>query len=118
MVRGIRGAITVAENAEAAILSATRELLETIVKTNQIVIDDIAAVHFSATCDLNKAFPARAARMIGWHDVPLFCHVEIDVPGALPFCIRVLMLVNTDQKPSMIKHIYLGQSYLLREDKF
>lgn len=118
MVRGIRGAITVAENTEGAILSSTRELLESMVKANQIAIDDIAAVHFSATRDLDKAFPARAARMIGWRDVPLFCHVEIDVPAALPLCIRVLMLVNTDQKPSLIKHIYLGQSYLLREDKF
>ena len=115
MVRGIRGATTVQENSAEQILEATRQLLEEMVNTNQIRLSDIAAVHFSLTPDLNSAFPALAARKMGWHKVPLFCHAEIAVPGALPRCIRVLMLVNTTKTQDEIKHIYLKESYRLRD---
>ncbi|MEW5784865.1 MAG: chorismate mutase [Bacillota bacterium] len=115
MVRGIRGAVTAAGNNRADILAATGQLLARMIEQNGVALRDIAAVHFSATPDLNAAFPARAAREMGWQTVPLFCHVEIDVPESLPQCIRVLMLVNTELPPEEIKHIYLGETYRLRE---
>ena len=113
--RGIRGATTVENNSAEEIISATRELLNKIVTDNSIDTRDIAAVFFSATPDLNSAFPAKAAREIGWLDVPLFCQVEIDVPGSLGKCIRIMMLVNSTLEPEEIKHIYLKETINLRE---
>jgi len=115
-VRGIRGAVAAEANTAEAILSATRELLQQMIAGNNVKITDIAAIHFSATPDLNAAFPARAARQLGWEAVPLFGHLEMEVPGALPRCIRVLMLVNTALPQDQIRHIYLGETRRLRED--
>ncbi len=115
-VRGIRGAVAAEANTAEAILSATRELLQQMISGNDVKIADIAAIHFSATPDLNAAFPARAARQLGWDTVPLFGHLEMDVPGALPRCIRVLMLVNTELPQEKIKHFYLGETRRLREN--
>jgi len=115
-VRGIRGAIDAASNDEGEILAATAELLRQIVTDNAVAKENVAAVIFSLTPDLNAAFPAKAARRMGWTDVPLFCSVEIGVTGALPRCIRVLMLVNTSMKPREIKHVYLKGAAVLRED--
>lgn len=115
-VRGIRGAIDVAANNKKEILEATTELLQKIIDENVVAREDISAVIFTLTRDLNDVFPAEAARQLGWTDVPLFCSVEIDVPGALPRCIRVLMLVNTSRKSQDIKHQYLKGAAALRED--
>lgn len=115
MVRGIRGAVAVDQNTAEVIVAATGKLLEQIVMENRVDLKEIAAVHFSATPDLDQAFPAHAARLMGWRDVPLFCHVEMNVPGAMPRCIRVLMLVNTEQEQDQIRHIYLGETRRLRE---
>ncbi|SMB89271.1 chorismate mutase [Desulfonispora thiosulfatigenes DSM 11270] len=70
---------------------------------------------FTVTPDLNAAFPAKAARELGWTNVPLMCAQEIDVPGAIPFCIRVMLLVNLAQD-QQANHIYLGKTTVLRED--
>lgn len=114
MVRGIRGATDVSGNNAELILSATRLLLEQMTDENSVNIEDIAAVHFSSTPDLNSAFPAKAARLMGWDNVPLFGSAEIDVPDSLPRCIRILMLVNTDKPQDSIKHVYLGSTCRLR----
>ncbi|MCS6802746.1 MAG: chorismate mutase [Chloroflexota bacterium] len=114
MVRGIRGAITVEENSSRAILAATRELLCAIVDRNAIAVDQIAAVFFTTTPDLNADFPAVGARQLGWHHVPLLCGHEMNVPGALPACIRVLVLVNTDKAQDEIEHVYLRDAVTLR----
>ncbi len=114
-VRGIRGATTASENNADDICEATRELLKEMVESNQVDTEDIASILFSATTDLNSAFPARAAREIGWTKVPLFCHVEIDVPGALQRCIRVLILANTSLEQDQVKHIYLKGTVKLRD---
>ena len=112
--RGIRGATTVDENTKEAILTATKELLLQIAKENKLSIDDVAAVHFSLTDDLDAEFPAAAAREIGWNDTPLLCMKEINVPTSLPKCIRVLLFVNTDKSSKDIKHIYLRRAVNLR----
>ncbi len=113
--RGIRGATTVKKNVSDQIISATRELLTRLIEANNVDTRDIAAVFFSATPDLNSAFPAKAAREMGWIDVPLFCQVEIDVPEALKKCIRILMLVNTGLEQQQVKHVYLKETIKLRE---
>lgn len=115
-VRGIRGATTVKQNREDAVLRATRELLEAMVTANDIIPEMIAAVFFSATPDLNCTFPARAARLMGWHAVPLMGLQELAVPGSPSCCVRVLILVNTKKEQAAIKHVYLRKSRSLRED--
>ncbi len=118
MVRGIRGATTVPANDADEIIKSTQLLLKKMVEINCLEINTIAAVLFSATGDLNKTFPARAARELGWANIPLMCQVEMSVPGALPRCIRVLMLVNTELKSEEMQHVYLGDARGLREDLF
>ena len=114
--RGIRGAICVDINDAGAIVAATRELLERIVAANGVVAEDVASVIFTATPDLNAAYPARAARDMGWTAVPLMCTQEMAVAGSLPRCIRVLVLWNTDRPAEQIRHVYLGEARNLRPD--
>lgn len=115
-VRGIRGAIVCAANADSDILSATTDCLSAILKENSVVISDIASVFFSVTPDLNAAFPAAAARAMGLAHTPLLCLNEIDVPGGLARCIRILVHVNTTVPQSAIQHVYLGDAKQLRPD--
>ena len=116
MLQGIRGAITVAENKKEEIFHAVQELLVELVEKNNLDLKDIGAAIFSATPDLDAAFPAAAARKIGWDLVPLFGTQELDVENGLDKCVRVLLLVNTDKKQEEIVHVYLGDSNCLRPD--
>lgn len=116
MLRGVRGATTVAHNDKQEILAKTAEMLNRLVKENQIATEDIGAVIFSSTPDINSAFPAAAARTIGWTEVPLFGTQEIDNPDGVALCVRVLILLNTDKTQSEIQHIYLGGAAALRPD--
>jgi len=116
-VRGIRGAITVSENTEHAILAATRELLDGLVENNPgLQSDAIASAWFTVTADLDAVYPAKAARQQGWQLVPLLCTQEIPVPGGLPMCVRVLIHWNTERSQAEINHVYLGDAVVLRPD--
>lgn len=114
--RGIRGAICVDINDAGAIVAATRELLERIVAANGVAADQVASVIFTATPDLDAAYPARAARDMGWANVPLLCMQEMVIAGSLAHCIRVLVLWNTERTPDQIRHVYLGEARALRPD--
>lgn len=115
-IRGIRGATTVADNQAELILAATQRLLREMARANGIACEDLAAAWFTATPDLDAAFPARAARDLGWTDVPLMDAVEMAVPGSLPRCLRVLLLWNTARSQAEIVHIYHGEAATLRPD--
>ncbi len=116
-VRGLRGAITVETNTAAAILEATRELLREVLRANRIDdFHEIVSAIFTTTPDLNAAFPAEAARELGMHQVPLLCASEINVPGGMPRCIRVLLHVNTDRQQVEMVHVYLRDAKKLRPD--
>jgi chorismate mutase len=114
--RGIRGAITVAADEPAAIVDATKRLLQEIVRRNAVELHDIASVLFSLTPDLHAVFPALGAREMGWVYVPMLHFTEVDVPGALERCIRVLMHVNTQRALEEIEHVYLDGAAALRPD--
>ena len=114
--RGIRGAITVPENNKEAILTATKGLLEKIVQVNGVDLNDVTCILFTTTSDLNAAFPAAAARQLGWTRVPLLCSHEMSVPGSLSRCLRVLLLFNTDKKNDELLHVYLGGAVTLRDE--
>ena len=116
-VRGIRGATTATEDQSEAILSATRELLGAIQTANPTLDPaDLASAIFTVTGDLAAAYPAKAARKLGWTAVPLMCAREIPVPGSLPRCIRVLLHWTTDLTQSAIRPVYLSEAAKLRPD--
>jgi chorismate mutase len=115
--RGIRGATTVESNTREAILDATKELLAAIVEANGVQPEDIASAHFSTTVDLDAEFPAVVARRdFGWTDIALMCSHEMNVPGSLQMCLRVLLHVNTEKAQSEVVHIYLRGASVLRPD--
>ncbi len=116
-LRGFRGATTVNENSEEAILTATQTLMEVLIRENQLIAEDVSAVWLTTTEDLNAAFPARAVRQIpGWQWVPLMCAQEIPVPGSLPKCIRVMLLAHTNKSQQEIRHVFLNDAVSLRPD--
>ncbi|MFD2630683.1 chorismate mutase [Oceanobacillus kapialis] len=117
MTRGIRGATTVEQNEADVMIEETRKLIEEMVRNNKITPEDISHVFISVTRDLNAAFPAKALRQIpGYTYVPVMCMSEIDVPGSLPNCIRIMMVVNTDTEQSSIHHIFHNEAIKLRPD--
>ncbi len=112
--RGIRGATTVERNDRDEILAATTELLQLLVRHNDLNIEDIASAIFTVTEDLDAEFPALAARSIGWTETALICTREIPVPASLGNCIRVLLHVNTMRSAAEIQHIYIREAIQLR----
>ncbi|MBU9711821.1 chorismate mutase [Evansella tamaricis] len=117
MVRGVRGATTVNHNNENEIISAAKELVETMEKENGYLPADISHIIITTTQDLNAAFPAAALRKIKGYDlVPVMCAQEIPVPGSLEKCIRVMITLNTDKTQQEINHVYLGNAIHLRPD--
>ena len=116
-VRGIRGAAVVERDEPEEVLATTRQLLEALMKANPTLNPvDLASAIFTVTADLCSAYPARAARQLGWDDVPLMCALEIPVPDSLPRCIRVLLHWNTDLPQDAVRHVYLGAAASLRPD--
>ncbi len=114
--RGVRGATTADSNSRDDILTATRQLLALMIHINEISPDDVASAIFSSTEDLNAEFPALAARQLGWLDVPLICTHEINVPGSLDLCVRILLHWNTDKRQDEATHVYTKGAMRLRPD--
>ncbi len=112
----IRGAISIDEDTPDQIAAATRELLGQIVARNHLEMDEIVSVFFTLTTDLTTAFPALAARKMGWVDVPLLCATEIPVPGSMPRCLRTLLQVELRAPRPLDTHIYLREAVALRPD--
>lgn len=115
-IHAIRGATTAERDEPEAIVNATRELLEALVCRNALAGDEIVSAIFSATADLTSEFPARAARDIGWDDVPLFCATEMQVPRGPARCIRVMLHIESPQPRGEVTHVYLREAKHLRPD--
>lgn len=115
-VRAIRGATTVPADEPAHIREAVTELLEAVLDDNDIAPADIISAIFTTTPDLVSEFPAHAARLYGWNDIPLICAQELPVPGALPRCIRVMVHCETRRARHEMRHVYLRDAVLLRAD--
>ena len=114
-LHALRGAITVERNDAEAILSATRELLSELIARNELRPEQMVSCIFSATADLDAEFPAVAARDLGLNAVPLLCAQEIDVAGALPRVIRVLLHYYAGDGHEA-QHVYLREARTLRTD--
>ena len=117
VLRGLRGATTAAANTSEAILEATEELLAALRDANGFAPEDIESAIFTSSPDLTAEYPARAARHLGWIDVPLLGTAEVAVPGGLPRCIRVLLHFYTSKPARALKHTYLEGAANLRPDR-
>ena len=112
--RGIRGATTVDDNTREDTLAAAKELLQEMVQANGVQEEEIACIFFTTTPDVNRAFPAAAARELGLSQAPMLCGHEMNVPGSLPMCLRILILFNTEKGTEEIVHIYIKGARELR----
>jgi chorismate mutase len=116
VVRAVRGATTVPIDEPKAIRDAVHELLDELLELNDLTSMDVISCIFTSTPDLVSEFPAHAARVYGWTDVPLLCAQELPIDGALPRCIRVMLHVETSRARHEMRHAYLHDAILLRQD--
>ena len=117
-VIAIRGATTAESNTKDSIVRATSEMLEELVSSNDLNVEDIISAFFTTTRDLNTQFPAVAARKIGWEYVALMCSHEMFIDDAQPMCIRVMVHVNSEKDVKSINNVYLNDAINLRKRGF
>ena len=115
--RGVRGATLAEADTPEAIHAAARELMQALIEANNINEDDVASAFFTVTPDLTTAYPATAARQVGWTHTALMTAVEMQPPGSLNYCIRVLIHWNTTRTQQAIRHIYMRGAEVLRPDR-
>ncbi len=115
-LRGIRGATHLTADDATEMTGAVVELVTQMLQRNDLAVDDVISVIFTATPDLTSAFPAAAARDLGFAEVPLLCASEIGVTGALPRVVRVLMHAELDRPRADVQHVYLRGAEVLRQD--
>jgi chorismate mutase len=113
-MRAIRGAISVDANTAEAIQDAVSQLIQALCELNQLAPADVVSAIFTLTPDLDAEFPAKAARVQGWAQVPMICAQEIPVPGALPRVCR--LLVHARGRGAAVRHVYLKEARVLRPD--
>jgi chorismate mutase len=116
VLRGLRGATTVDVDTEEQVTSRVQSLLAAMLERNGVTKEDVVSVLLTATDDIHSMFPATAARGAGFGDVPLICARELDVIGATPLCIRILMHITTDKARAELHHVYLEGARNLRDD--
>lgn len=116
MVRALRGATTAENNTREEILAATKEMLEEILRLNEVKTEDMISILFTITPDLDAVFPAVAVREAGITNVPLLDFAQPYVEGALKKCIRVMIYINSHKSNDDLKHAYLKGARVLRPD--
>ncbi len=115
-VLALRGAITLERDERGHLIERVTRLLGEMLSRNDVDHDDLISILFTATPDVHSGFPAAAAREMGLGDVPLMCAQELDVEGAMPLCIRVMMHLHTTRTRAELRHVYLEQARSLRDD--
>lgn len=115
-MRAIRGATQLDSDDRDHLLVSVEELIREIFAQNEVDTDRLVSIILTATPDLHSEFPALAARQLGIGDVPLLCAQEIDVNGAMPRVIRVMVHIESDVPRSEIRHVYLRGAAALRRD--
>ncbi len=116
VLRALRGATTLEEDSAGQVNDRVRALVSSMLERNGIAHDDVVSILFTATADVTSIFPATAARSLGLGDVPLICASELDIRGAVPRCIRVLMHFYTERPRQALHHVYLEGARGLRDD--
>lgn len=115
-VRAIRGATQLDVDETTHMYERVSELLSEVMKSNDLMVDDFISIMFTCTDDLHSAFPAVAARQLGFTDVPLMCARELEISGSMPRGVRLMAHVETDLAKSEIAHVYQYGAEVLRPD--
>lgn len=115
-VRAIRGATQLEADEAEHLLERTGELVQAVLKRNDLTADDVISIFLTATPDVRSAFPAAAVRGLGITDVPLMCAQEMEVAGAMPRVIRMMTHVDTPRARDEVRHVYLHGTTVLRDD--
>ena len=115
-VLAIRGATQLASDAADEMRDAVVDLLTTLFRENELTTEDLISILFTATPDIHSDFPAAAARTLDLGSIPLICAQEIDVEGALPLVVRVMVHAYSSRGHADIKHIYRRGATALRKD--
>jgi chorismate mutase len=116
VLRALRGATTLEEDTADQVSERVQALVNSMLSRNDIAHDDLVSILFTATDDIVSMFPATAARALGLGDVPLICARELEVTGAMPRCVRVLMHFHTERPRDALHHVYLEGARGLRDD--
>lgn len=115
-VRAVRGATQLEEDVREHMLERVAEMVQDVMASNGLVVDDFISVIFTATSDLNSEFPAYAARRLGFGEVPLICARELEIEGSMPRVVRMMAHVETELPRTDITHVYLHGAANLRRD--
>jgi chorismate mutase len=115
-VRAIRGATQLENDVREHMLDRVAEMVQDVIDSNGLSVDDFISILFTATSDLVSESPAYAARKLGFTDVPLICARELEVEGSMPRVVRMLAHVETDLPRDQITHVYLHGAASLRRD--
>ena len=115
-VRAVRGATQLERDDREHLLERVAEMVRDVMSANDLAVDDFISIFFTATSDLHSEFPAYAARLLGFDDVPLMCARELEIEGSMPRVVRMLAHVETDLPRSEITHAYLHGAANLRRD--
>ncbi len=115
-LRAVRGATQLDVDEREHLLASVEELVTALLEQNGLVPADLVSMLFTATPDVHSEFPALAARQLGIGDVPLLCAQELDVAGAMPLVVRVMVHAETDLPRERVRHVYLRGAAALRRD--
>lgn len=115
-IRALRGATTIDKDTTEEVITYTKELLLEMISRNDIDKEDLISILFTSTNDIHSAFPAAAARELGFGDVPLMCAGELEIVNSTPLCIRVMMHLETSRTRADMRHVYLRGARGLRDD--
>lgn len=115
-VRAVRGATQLDSDTREQMLDRVAEMVRDVMESNDITVDDFISIIFTSTSDLTSEFPAYAARVLGFHDVPLVCARELEIEGSMPRVVRMMAHVETDLARADITHVYLHGAAALRSD--
>jgi len=112
----VRGATQLDDDVREHLLERVAEMVTDVMTSNELEVDDVISVLFTATSDLVSEFPAYAARRLGFGEVPMVCARELDITGSMPRVVRMLAHVETDLPRADITHVYLHGAATLRRD--
>jgi chorismate mutase len=115
-VRALRGATTLDTDTREQMEERVQALLREMLERNAVHHDDIVSIVFTATDDLHSMFPATAARPLGLGDLPLLCARELEIDGATPRCVRILMHIVSERVPQDLRHVYLENARGLNDE--
>lgn len=115
-VRAVRGATQLESDTREQMLDRVAEMVRGVMEANDITVDDFISIIFTSTSDLTSEFPAYAARILGFHDVPLVCARELEIEGSMPRVVRMMAHVETDLARADVTHVYLHGAANLRRD--